>query len=142
MFWWIGYSIESAEAPWNSSNTSAYTIPFKGGYFPAPPADSLTNLRDEVSETLQEFFGIKVEAHHHEVATAGQCEIQMVYNKLTNVADNVITYKKTVKEVAAKRDMIANFMPKPIALDNGSGMHVSQSLWTKKETWRRYQCIL
>jgi glutamine synthetase len=128
-----GYSIESAEAPWNSSNTSAYTIPFKGGYFPAPPADSLTDLRDEVSETLQEFFGIKVEAHHHEVATAGQCEIQMVYNKLTNVADNVITYKKTVKEVAAKRDMIANFMPKPIALDNGSGMHVSQSLWTKKK---------
>ncbi len=128
-----GYSIESAEAPWNSSNESGYTIPFKGGYFPAPPADSLTDLRDEVSETLQEFFGIRVEAHHHEVATAGQCEIQMRYDELYNVADNVITYKKTVKEVAAKREMIANFMPKPIALDNGSGMHVSQSLWTKKK---------
>ena len=127
-----GYSIESAEAPWNSSNESGYTIPFKGGYFPAPPADSLTDLRDEVSEILQDFFRIRVEAHHHEVATAGQCEIQMRYDELTHVADNVITYKKTVKEVAAKREMIANFMPKPIALDNGSGMHVSQSLWTKK----------
>src|SRR5215217_2395686 len=128
-----GYSIESSEAPWNSSNGSGYTIPFKGGYFPAPPADSLTDLRDEVSETLQEFFGIRVDAHHHEVATAGQCEIQMVYDELTHMADNVITYKKTVKEVAAKRQMIANFMPKPIALDNGSGMHVSQSLWTKRK---------
>jgi glutamine synthetase len=128
-----GYSIESSEAPWNSSNDSGYTIPFKGGYFPAPPADSLTDLRDEVSETLQEFFGIRVDAHHHEVATAGQCEIQMVYDELTHMADNVITYKKTVKEVAAKRQMIANFMPKPIALDNGSGMHVSQSLWTKRK---------
>jgi glutamine synthetase len=128
-----GYSIESSEAPWNSSSDSGYTIPFKGGYFPAPPADSLTDLRDEVSETLQEFFGIRVDAHHHEVATAGQCEIQMVYDELTHMADNVITYKKTVKEVAAKRHMVANFMPKPIALDNGSGMHVSQSLWTKRK---------
>ena len=128
-----GYSIESGEAPWNTSNEGGYTIPFKGGYFPAPPADSLTDLRDEVSETLQEFFGIRVEAHHHEVATAGQCEIQMRYDELVNVGDNVITYKKTVKEVAAKRGMVANFMPKPVALDNGSGMHVSQSLWIKKK---------
>ncbi len=128
-----GYTIESGEAPWNSSSGNEYTIPFKGGYFPAPPADSLTDLRDEVSETLQEFFGIRVDAHHHEVATAGQCEIQMVYDDLTRMADNVVTYKKTVKEVAAKREMIANFMPKPVALDNGSGMHVSQSLWTKKK---------
>jgi glutamine synthetase len=86
-----------------------------------------------VSETLQEFFNIRVDAHHHEVATAGQCEIQMTYDRLTTMADNVTTYKKTVKEVAAKRDMLANFMPKPIALDNGSGMHVSQSLWINKK---------
>ncbi len=77
-----GYSIESTEAPWNSSNESGYTIPFKGWYFPAPPADSLTDLRDEVSEMLQDFFRIRVEAHHHEVATAGQCEIQMRYDNL------------------------------------------------------------
>ena len=63
-------------------NGSGYTIPFKGGYFPAPPADSLTDFRDEVSETLQDFFEIKVDAHHHEVATAGQCEIQMLFDDL------------------------------------------------------------
>lgn len=124
-----GYSIESAEAPWNHENGSGYTIPFKGGYFPAPPADSLTDFRDEVSETLQNSFDIKVDAHHHEVATAGQCEIQMLYDELVPMSDKVMTYKKTVKETAAKRGMIANFMPKPVALDNGSGMHVSQSLW-------------
>jgi len=124
-----GYSIESGEAPWNHDNGSGYTIPFKGGYFPAPPADSLTDFRDEVSETLQDFFEIKVDAHHHEVATAGQCEIQMLFDDLVPMSDKVVTYKKTVKETAAKRGMIANFMPKPVALDNGSGMHVSQSLW-------------
>jgi glutamine synthetase len=127
-----GYSIESAEAPWNPNNGNGYTISFKGGYFPAPPADTLTDFRDEVSETLQEFFGINVEAHHHEVATAGQCEIQMMYDRLISTADNVITYKKTVKETAAKRGMISTFMPKPVAQDNGSGMHVSQSLWQRK----------
>ncbi|HJT84418.1 MAG TPA: type I glutamate--ammonia ligase [Nitrososphaeraceae archaeon] len=128
-----GYSIESAEAPWSHSNgSSGYTIPFKSGYFPAPPADSLTDFRDEVSDTLKEYFGINVEAHHHEVATGGQCEIQVEYDQLVSMADKVLTYKKTVKEAAAKRNMIANFMPKPIALDNGSGMHVSQSLWGKQ----------
>ena len=127
-----GYSIESVEAPWNYTNGNGYSIPFKGGYFPAPPADTLTDFRDEVSGTLQEFFGINIEAHHHEVATAGQCEIQMTYNRLVPMADNVITYKKTVKETAAKHEMIANFMPKPVAQDNGSGMHVSQSLWYRK----------
>ncbi|MBV9178377.1 MAG: type I glutamate--ammonia ligase [Nitrososphaeraceae archaeon] len=126
-----GYSIESAEAPWNSDNGNGYTIPFKGGYFPAPPADTLTDFRDEVSETLQEFFGINVEAHHHEVATAGQCEIQIMYDRLVCTADSVITYKKTVKETAAEHGMVSTFMPKPIAGDNGSGMHISQSLWQK-----------
>jgi glutamine synthetase len=92
----------------------------------------LTDFRDEVSDTLKEYFGINVEAHHHEVATAGQCEIQVEYDQLVPMADKVITYKKTVKEAAAKRNMIATFMPKPIALDNGSGMHVSQSLWGRK----------
>ena len=128
------YSIESAEAPWGQTNgSSGYIIPFKSGYFPAPPADSLTDFRDEVSDTLKEYFGINVEAYHHEVATAGQCEIQVEYDQLVRMAGNVITYKKTVKEAAAKCNMIATFMPKPIALDNGSGMHVSQSLWGRKK---------
>lgn len=127
-----GYSIESREAPWNSDNGNGHIVPFKGGYFPAPPSDSLTDLRDEASETLNKFFGIVVDAHHHEVATAGQCEIQMRFDEIVPIADKAITYKKTVKEIAAKRGMVANFMPKPIALDNGSGMHVSQSLWKKR----------
>ena len=129
-----GYSIESTEAPWGNGNSNGgYTIPFKSGYFPAPPADSLTDFRDEVSDVLRQYFGIKVEAHHHEVATAGQCEIQMSFDSLVPMADKVVTYKKTVKESAAKRGMVANFMPKPVAQDNGSGMHVSQSLWGKKK---------
>ncbi len=130
-----GYSIESTEAPWGNGNEGAagYTIPFRSGYFPAPPADSLTDFRDEVSDMLRQYFGITVEAHHHEVATAGQCEIQMSFASLVSMADQVVTYKKTVKETAAKRGMVANFMPKPVALDNGSGMHVSQSLWGKKK---------
>lgn len=130
-----GYSIESSEAPWGNGNEGAagYTIPFRSGYFPAPPADSLTDFRDEVSDVLRQYFGITVEAHHHEVATAGQCEIQMSFASLVSMADKVVTYKKTVKETAAKRGMVANFMPKPVALDNGSGMHVSQSLWGKKK---------
>jgi glutamine synthetase len=130
-----GYSIESAEAPWSNGNGAGggYTIPFRSGYFPAPPADSLTDFRDEVSDVLHQHFGIKIEAHHHEVATAGQCEIQMSYDQLVPMADQVVTYKKTVKETAAKRGMVANFMPKPVALDNGSGMHVSQSLWTRNK---------
>jgi len=129
-----GYSIESAEAPWGNGNGSGgYTIPFRSGYFPAPPADSLTDFRDEVSDVLRQYFGITVEAHHHEVATAGQCEIQMSFDSLVSMADKVSTYKKTVKETAAKRGMVANFMPKPVAQDNGSGMHVSQSLWGKKK---------
>ena len=97
-----GYSIESAEAPWNTSDVSSYTIPFKGGYFPAPPADSLTDLRDEVSETLQEFFGIKVEAHHHEVATAGQCEIQMVYDEAHKCSRQCNNIQKNSKRSCCK----------------------------------------
>jgi glutamine synthetase len=127
-----GYSIESREAPWSTDNASSYSIPVKGGYFPAPPADSLNCARDEIGSTLHKFFGIKIESHHHEVATAGQGEIQMEFDELLPMADKVVTMKKTTKEVAAKRGRIANFMPKPLEVDNGSAMHISQSLW--KET--------
>jgi glutamine synthetase len=124
-----GYSIESREAPWSTDNSSGYIVPVKGGYFPAPPADSLNCARDEIGSTLTKYFGIHVEAHHHEVATAGQSEIQMVFDELLPMADKVITMKKTTKEVAAKRGRVANFMPKPLEVDNGSAMHISQSLW-------------
>jgi len=127
-----GYSIESREAPWSTDNASGYIIPVKGGYYPAPPADSLNCARDEIGSTLNKYFGIRVEAHHHEVATAGQGEIQMEFDELLPIADNVITLKKTTKEIAVKRGRIANFMPKPLEVDNGSAMHISQSLWKEK----------
>jgi glutamine synthetase len=127
-----GYSIESREAPWSTDNASGYIIPVKGGYYPAPPADSLNCARDEIGSTLSKYFGIHVEAHHHEVATAGQGEIQIEYDELLPIADSVITLKKTTKEVAAKRGRVANFMPKPLEVDNGSAMHISQSLWTEQ----------
>jgi glutamine synthetase len=127
-----GYSIESREAPWSTDNASGYIIPVKGGYFPAPPADSLNCARDEIGSTLHNYFGIKIEAHHHEVATAGQGEIQMEFDELLPSADNVITMKKTTKEVAAKRGRVANFMAKPLEVDNGSAMHISQSLWKEE----------
>lgn len=127
-----GYSIESREAPWSTNNANGYIIPVKGGYYPAPPADSLNCARDEIGSTLTKYFGIKVEAHHHEVATAGQGEIQMEFDELLQIADKVITLKKTTKEIAAKRGRVANFMPKPLEVDNGSAMHISQSLWKEQ----------
>lgn len=125
------YKIESREAAWNpgtSSLSNGAPIRFKEGYFPATPQDSLQDFRSECVSTLGE-FGIVCDAHHHEVATAGQCEIDMRYDSLTNMADAAATYKYVVKNVAAKHGMVATMMPKPIFLDNASGMHVHVSLW-------------
>ena len=124
-------NIISTEAPWSAQNPENI-IPIKGGYFGASPADKLTDFRDEVADTLEETFGISVIAHHHEVATAGQVEIILGYNELLNTADNVVTTMKTVREVASKRSLIASFNPKPIPNDNGSAMHINQSLWKSK----------
>ncbi|MDG6996223.1 MAG: type I glutamate--ammonia ligase [Nitrososphaerota archaeon] len=125
------YKIESREAAWNSGTSSLSNgapIRFKEGYFPATPQDSLQDFRSECVTTLGE-FGVVCDAHHHEVATAGQCEIDMRYDTLTNMADAAATYKYVVKNVAAKHGMVATMMPKPIFLDNASGMHVHVSLW-------------
>ena len=100
----------------------------KKGYFPAPPIDSMQDIRTEMVLTM-ESLGIKIEAHHHEVATAGQSEIDMRFTTLTRMADNLMLYKYVVKNVARKHDMTATFMPKPLFEDNASGMHVHQSLW-------------
>jgi len=124
-------NIISTEAPWSAQNPENI-IPIKGGYFGASPADKLTDFRDEVADTLEETFGISVIAHHHEVATAGQGEVILGFDELLNNADNVITAMKTVKEVASKRGMVASFNPKPIPNDNGSAMHINQSLWKTK----------
>lgn len=122
--------IISSEAPWISQNDEKL-IPFKKGYYRDSPSDTLTNFRDEVCEALSG-FGIRTKAHHHEVATAGQSEIVLSHAELTNSADNFVTGIKTIREVASRRGMVASFNPKPIKDDNGSAVHMNQSLWKTK----------
>ncbi len=127
-----GYSINSNEGIWNSNCSSqpnlGHRVRFKEGYFPVPPTDSQVNIRNEMVGTMND-VGIYVELHHHEVATAGQAEIDMRFDSLVNMADKVMKYKYVVKNIAAKNGKTATFMPKPLFGDNGSGMHVHQSLW-------------
>jgi glutamine synthetase len=123
-----GYRIESKEAIWSRGGIN-FPIRFKEGYYPAPPEDTLQNYRSEVSGILEDYFGIQVDAHHHEVATAGQVEIDMRYAPLVKMCDGVVSYKFVAKMVANLKGLIATFMPKPIFGDNASGMHVHQSLW-------------
>jgi glutamine synthetase len=124
------YHIASKEAPW-STDSVGYALRLKEGYLPSAPGDTLMEYRNECVHTLTNNFGILCDAHHHEVATAGQCEIDIRYDSLVNAADSVQSYKYIVKNIAKKHSMIATMMPKPIALDNGSGMHVNVSLWNK-----------
>jgi len=123
-----GYSIESREAAWNSQGTN-YPIRFKEGYYPAPPVDTLQEYRRVACSVMEDAFGIEIDAHHHEVATAGQVEIDMKYAPLLQMADNLVTYKYVAKNVGAQFGKLATFMPKPIFADNASGMHVHQSIW-------------
>ena len=94
--------------------------------------DQLQDIRSEMMLTLEQ-IGIRVEVHHHEVATAGQCEIDMSFDTLTRMADKLQMLKYVVKNVAARRGKTATFMPKPIFGDNGSGMHIHQSIWKKEK---------
>lgn len=127
-----GYEIDSREAPWNSGNNAepntAVTIRPKEGYYPVPPQDTLADIRSEMVITMDS-WNIPVEMQHHEVAAPGQCEIDMRFDSLTNMADKVLSYKYIVKNIAKKYGLVASFMPKPVFGDNGSGMHVHQSLW-------------
>jgi len=127
------YYIDSEEGIWNSGRDG--TVPnmgfrprFKEGYFPVPPVDKMQDLRSEIVLNLID-AGIEVEVHHHEVGTAGQTEIDMRFKSLTKMADQVLKYKYIVKNVCMANGFVANFMPKPLFQDNGSGMHVHQSLW-------------
>jgi glutamine synthetase len=126
------YEIDAVEANWNAARRDGPSLGHKlrpkEGYFPVPPADSLQDARTSMVLTLER-IGIPVEAHHHEVATGGQGEIDMRFAPLTRMADNVMIYKYVVKNVAHQRGMTATFMPKPLFADNGSGMHVHQSIW-------------
>ena len=126
------YSVDSVEAPWNSARQEeggnlAYKIQLKEGYFPVGPNDTLQDMRSEMLLTMAQ-LGIPIEKHHHEVATA-QHELGMKFAELITAADNVMIYKYVVRNVARKYGRTATFMPKPVFADNGSGMHVHQSLW-------------
>ena len=124
--------IDSEEAAWNSSKAyeagnMGHRPTVKGGYFPVPPVDQLHDIRAAMCDTL-DAIGVPVEVHHHEVANAGQCEIGVKFNTLTLKADEVLKLKYVVQNVAHQFGKTATFMPKPIVGDNGSGMHVHQSL--------------
>jgi glutamine synthetase len=127
-----GFEIDSEEGFWSSNKkfeegNSGHRPGNKGGYFPVPPVDSFQDMRSEMCKTL-EAMGVPVEVHHHEVATAGQCEIGTRFNTLVRKADELLILKYIVKNVAHRHGKTATFMPKPLVGDNGSGMHVHQSL--------------
>jgi glutamine synthetase len=127
------YEVDSIEGAWNSARQEpggnlGHKPGYKGGYFPVSPVDTLTDLRSQMVLMMQK-VGIEVETHHHEVATAGQCEIDMKFSSMTHMADQLMWYKYIVKNVAKKHGKTATFMPKPLYGDNGSGMHCHQSLW-------------
>jgi glutamine synthetase len=128
------FEIDSEEAHWNSGREDAlgYTVRNKGGYFPVAPTDKLQDLRSRMANYL-ELVGVKVEMHHHEVATAGQCEIDVRFDTLLSMADKQQKFKYVIKNSAAAYGMTATFMPKPLFGDNGSGMHVHQSIWKNGE---------
>jgi glutamine synthetase len=130
------YFIDSIEGIWNSGKNEEPNLGFKPrnkeGYFPVPPHDSLQDLRSKIVLAMLK-AGIPIEVHHHEVATAGQCEIDMRYGALVKTADNCLLYKYIVKNVAKQNHMTATFMPKPLFGDNGSGMHTHQSLWKNSQ---------
>jgi glutamine synthetase len=126
------YHLDSVEGRWNTGRVEnpnlGYKPRYKEGYFPVPPTDSLQDLRQEMV-MLMEKVGIRVEKQHHEVATAGQAEIDMRFLPLVKMADALQWYKHIVKNVARRHGKTATFMPKPIFGDNGSGMHTHQSIW-------------
>ncbi len=126
------YYIDSSEAEWNRGADErpnlGHKIRHKEGYFPCPPADQLMNVRNAMMQTMID-CGMEVEAQHHEVATAGQCEIDLKYDELVTMADKMCMYKYIVKMVAHKYGKTATFMPKPLFSDNGSGMHTHFSFW-------------
>lgn len=126
------YALDSIEGHWNSGRVEepnlGYKVRHKEGYFPVPPTDKYQDLRTEMSLALED-VGITVEVHHHEVATAGQAEIDIRFDEMTRMADKLVMFKYVIKNVAYKNGKSVTFMPKPIFQDNGSGMHCHQSIW-------------
>ncbi len=130
------YRVDSHEGFWNTASNDpsmSYLNRIKEGYFPLPPNDKTQDIRAEMVDIMVN-CGIEVEVHHHEVGGGGQAEIYMRFMPMQKMADNLLLYKYIVKMVAAKYGMAATFMPKPLFEDNGSGMHVHQSLWKDGNT--------
>ena len=126
------YFIDSIEGQWNRGREEnpnlGYKLRYKEGYFPVPPADQLMNIRNEMMQVMID-SGINIEAQHHEVATAGQSEIDMKFDNLVAMADKMMFFKYIIKNVAKKYNKTVTFMPKPLFADNGSGMHTHLSIW-------------
>jgi glutamine synthetase len=131
------HHVDSIEGRWNTGReeeggNKGYKPNFKGGYFPVAPVDSYTDLRTEMCEVLQG-LGITVEAHHHEVGTAGQCEVGVKFDQILAMADKLMLFKYVIKNVAMRNGKTVTFMPKPLYGDNGNGMHVHMSLWKNEK---------
>jgi glutamine synthetase len=130
------YFLDSVEAQWNRGRDEGpnlgHKIRHKEGYFPCAPADQLVDVRNQMMQTLIE-AGLHVECHHHEVATAGQSEIDLRFDEMIRMADMMMMYKYIVKNVARQYGKTVTFMPKPLFGDNGSGMHTHLSLWKGNE---------
>ena len=131
------YYVDSDEGLWNTGaeregGNKGYRVRNKEGYFPVPPTDTLQDIRSDMILKMMA-AGIDIELHHHEVATGGQCEIDMRFQSLLKMADSLQIYKYIVKNTAREYGLTATFMPKPLFGDNGSGMHVHQSLWKNGE---------
>ncbi|MCO5052894.1 MAG: type I glutamate--ammonia ligase [Verrucomicrobiae bacterium] len=128
------YFLDSIEGIWNSGREEGPNlgnkIRFKEGYFPVAPADTQVEIRNDMINVMRD-CGLRVEREHHEVATAGQAEIDLRFNSLVKMADDMMLYKYIVKNVARRHNKTVTFMPKPLFGDNGSGMHTHQSLWKK-----------
>ncbi|MFB2834647.1 type I glutamate--ammonia ligase [Floridanema evergladense] len=126
------YYVDSVEGRWNSGKNEGpnlgYKPRYKEGYFPVSPTDTSQDMRTEMLLTMAE-CGVPIEKHHHEVASGGQCELGFRFNKLVKAADDLMTYKYVIKNVAKKYGKTVTFMPKPVFNDNGSGMHTHQSIW-------------
>ncbi len=126
------YQIDSVEGAWNTARFEepnlGYKPSYKGGYFPVSPTDTYHDLRAEMCFEMQK-VGIIVEAHHHEVGTAGQAEIDMKFDELVKMADQFMWYKYIIKNIAKQHGKSVTFMPKPVFEDNGSGMHTHISFW-------------
>lgn len=128
------YTIDSEEGIWNSGRDEmpnlGYKFRYKEGYFPVAPADTQQDIRTEMVLVMEQ-LGLKIERQHHEVATAGQAEIDYRFSPLLSAADQMMVFKYVVRNVAKRHNKTACFMPKPMFGDNGSGMHTHQSLWKK-----------